>query len=103
MKKKNFLYTGTLALGMFMSGCSDSFLDMNNYGAYDDFNSETKITGIWPDYIRQVLKTIHLRRRSIWDCILLMRRILTNSRMRCGESRLPAGLTRVRNIRPLMI
>ena len=44
MKKKNFLYTGTLALGMFMSGCSDSFLDMNNYGAYDDFNSETKIT-----------------------------------------------------------
>ncbi len=34
MKKKNFLYTGTLALGMFMSGCSDSFLDMNNYGAY---------------------------------------------------------------------
>ena len=36
MKKKNFLYTGTLALGMFMSGCSDSFLDMNNYGAYDD-------------------------------------------------------------------
>lgn len=44
MKKRNFLYAGTLALGMFMSGCSDSFLDMNNYGAYDDFDSETKIT-----------------------------------------------------------
>ena len=55
-EKENFLYTGTLALGMFMSGCSDSFLDMNNYGAYDDFNSETKSPGIWPDYIRQVLK-----------------------------------------------
>ena len=25
MKKKKLLYTGTLALGMFMSGCSDSF------------------------------------------------------------------------------
>lgn len=44
MKKKNFLYTGALALNMLMSGCSDSFLDMNNYGAYDDFDSETKIT-----------------------------------------------------------
>ena len=33
MKKRNFLYAGTLALGMFMSGCSDSFLDMNNYGS----------------------------------------------------------------------
>ena len=44
MKKKNLLYAGTLALGMFMSGCNDSFLDMNNYGAYDDFDSETKIT-----------------------------------------------------------
>ena len=103
MKKKNFLYTGTLALGMFMSGCSDSFLDMNNYGAYDDFNSETKITWYLAGLYQTSFKTIHLRRRSIWDCILLMRRILTNSRMRCGESRLPAGLTRVRNIRPLMI
>ena len=44
MKKKNFLYTGTLALGMFMSGGRESFLDMNNCGAYDDFNCETKIT-----------------------------------------------------------
>ena len=95
MKKKNFLYTGTLALGMFMSGCSDSFMMI--------LILKRKSPGIWPDYTRQVLKTIHLRRLSIWDCILLMRRILTNSRMRCGESRLPAGLTRVRNIRPLMI
>lgn len=34
MKKKNFLYTGTLALGMFMSGCSDSFLDILNSAAF---------------------------------------------------------------------
>ena len=38
MKKKNFLYTGTLALGLFMSGCSDSFLDMNYYEAFVVFN-----------------------------------------------------------------
>lgn len=43
MNKKKILYIGTLALSLFMSGCSDSFLDMNNYGAYDNFDSETKV------------------------------------------------------------
>ena len=43
MKKRNLLYIGALALSLSMSGCSDSFLDMNNYGAYDDFDSETKV------------------------------------------------------------
>ncbi len=43
MKKKNILYIGALAMGLSMSGCSDSFLDMNNYGAYDNFNSPSKI------------------------------------------------------------
>ena len=43
MKKKKLLYIGTLTLSLFMSGCSDSFLDMNNYGAYDNFDSETKV------------------------------------------------------------
>ena len=45
---------------MFMSGCSDSFLDMNNYGAYDDFNSETKITWYLAGLYQTSLKTIHL-------------------------------------------
>ena len=44
MKKKNLLYAGTLALGMFMSGCNDSFLDMNNYGAYDYIDTKSKNT-----------------------------------------------------------
>lgn len=44
MKKKKIIYAKTLALGILMAGCSDSFLDMNNYGAYDDFDSETQIT-----------------------------------------------------------
>lgn len=43
MKKRRLLYIGALTLGLSMTGCSDSFLDMNNYGAYDDFDSETKV------------------------------------------------------------
>ena len=54
MKKRNFLYAGTLALGMFMSGCSDSFLDMNNYGAYDDFDSETKNNLVFGRFISEL-------------------------------------------------
>ena len=44
MKKKKLVYITALTLGLSVSGCSDSFLDMNNYGSYDDFNSETKVT-----------------------------------------------------------
>lgn len=44
MKKRKLLYAGALALSLSFSGCSDSFLDMNNYGAYDDFDSETKVS-----------------------------------------------------------
>lgn len=44
MKKKKLLYISTLAFGLTVTSCSDSFLDMKNYGAYDDFDSETKIT-----------------------------------------------------------
>ena len=44
MKKKKLLYIGALTLTLSMSGCSDSFLDMNNYGAYDNFDSETKVS-----------------------------------------------------------
>ena len=43
MKKKNLLYIGAFAMGLSMSRCSDSFLDMKNYGAYDDFDSPSKI------------------------------------------------------------
>lgn len=43
MKKRKLLYAGALALSLAFTGCSDSFLDMNNYGAYDDFDSETKV------------------------------------------------------------
>lgn len=44
MKKFNLLYAGVLAVSLSMSSCDDSFLDMNNYGAYDDFDSETKVS-----------------------------------------------------------
>lgn len=40
---KKLIYIGALALSLSMTSCSDSFLDMNNYGAYDNFDSETKI------------------------------------------------------------
>ena len=103
MKKKNFLYTGTLALGMFMSGCSDSFLDMNNYGAYDDFNSETKITWYLAGLYQTSFENYTSPTSQYLGLYTSYAQDLTNSRMRCGESRLPAGLTRVRNIRPLMI
>lgn len=44
MKKKRLLYIGVLSLALLTGSCNDSFLDMNNYGAYDDFDSETKVT-----------------------------------------------------------
>lgn len=47
MKKKNLLYVAAFAIGLSLSGCSDSFLkDMKNYGAYGDetFDSESKVT-----------------------------------------------------------
>lgn len=44
MKKNKLLYIGALALSLSMNSCSDKFLDMNNYGAYDDFDSETKVS-----------------------------------------------------------
>lgn len=44
MKSINLLYTVTFAIGASLTGCSDSFLDMRNYGAYDELDSETKIT-----------------------------------------------------------
>ena len=45
MKKTNLLYAGILAIGASLAGCSDSFLDMRNYGAYDELDSETKV--VW--------------------------------------------------------
>lgn len=54
MKKRKLVYVGAVAVGLSLSACSDSFLDMNNYGAYDDFNSETKVTwylaGLYSNY-----------------------------------------------------
>lgn len=54
MKKRKLVYVGAVAIGLSLSACSDSFLDMNNYGAYDDFNSETKVTwylaGLYSNY-----------------------------------------------------
>lgn len=44
MRTKKLLYVGALAIGFSMVGCSDSFLDMRNYGAYDELDSETKVT-----------------------------------------------------------
>jgi hypothetical protein len=56
MKKKKLVYITALTLGLSVSGCSDSFLDMNNYGSYDDFNSETKVNwylaGLYYDYFK---------------------------------------------------
>lgn len=43
MKIKKLLYTCMLFFMLFAPSCSDSFLDMKNYGAYDDFNSESKV------------------------------------------------------------
>lgn len=43
MKIKNKLQAAILAMSVLLSSCSDSFLDMQNYGAYDDFNSESKV------------------------------------------------------------
>lgn len=42
MKKKNIFYTGIIALGLSVTGCSDSFLDMAQDGVYDQLDSETK-------------------------------------------------------------
>lgn len=44
MKKNKILSIWALALVLLTTGCNDSFLDMNNYGAYDDFDSETKVS-----------------------------------------------------------
>lgn len=44
MKIKNLLYIGILLWGLLNStSCDDSFMDMKNYGAYDDFDSESKV------------------------------------------------------------
>lgn len=43
MKKIKLLHIGILTLALSATGCNDSFLDMNNYGAYDNFDSKTKI------------------------------------------------------------
>ena len=102
MKKKNLLYAGTLALGMFMSGCNDSFLDMNNYGAYDDFDSETKITWYLAGLYQNCFEN-YTSPASQYLGIQLMRRTSMSLQMRCGVLLLPAGLTRVPNIRQLMI
>lgn len=44
MKKiKKILYIGALSMCFSLSGCSDSFLDMTNYGSYEDFDSPTRL------------------------------------------------------------
>lgn len=43
-KSKKLLYMGALAIGFSLSGCSDSFLDMTNYGSYEDFDSPTRLS-----------------------------------------------------------
>jgi hypothetical protein len=42
MKKRN-IYIGLFAIALSISGCSESYLDLKNYGAYDDFNSPSKV------------------------------------------------------------
>lgn len=43
MKKIKLLQVSILALALSTASCDDSFLEMNNYGAYDNFDSKTKI------------------------------------------------------------